>query len=147
MVDKGDSDDQLIDALKEENQRLRDALQKVMQKSREDTQARVPREARGPGVSAVPTETSQLETEIVRLNRLVKQQVNFSPLWNAKIHSNANCRLNNWRLKKESYANFDLHKILTSIRSNIHTFKYATRISNYRRTQYSQYSNIHDEYI
>lgn len=77
MVDKGDSDDQLIEALKEENQQLRDTLQKMAQKHREDAQFRVPREARATGVAA-PSTGTDLESEITRLNRLIKQQVLFS---------------------------------------------------------------------
>ena len=75
MVDKGDSDDQLVEALRDENQRLRDGLHKMVQKQREDIQAKVPREARAAGVAATPTGASEAETEILRLNRLVKQQV------------------------------------------------------------------------
>lgn len=78
MVDKGDSDDQLIDALKEENEKFREALKKVVQREREESQSRLPREARAHGVpnnTSSGADTSQLEAEIVRLNRLVKQQV------------------------------------------------------------------------
>lgn len=75
MVDKGDSDDQLIEALKEENQNLRDALQKMVQKLRDGDTSRVLREARAAGVSAAPSGASEMESEIIRLNRLIKQQV------------------------------------------------------------------------
>lgn len=75
MVDKGDSDDQLIEALKEENQNLRTKLQQTVQKQRETILAAQAREVRAAGVIVTPTGSNEMEAEIARLNRLVKQQV------------------------------------------------------------------------
>lgn len=89
MVDKADSDDQLIEALREEAARLRDALQKVAMKQREEAQMKANRDVRAPGVSSLLTHAgsssadrnsgvqSALESEMIRLNRLVKQQVAY----------------------------------------------------------------------
>lgn len=75
MVDKGDSDDQLIEALKEENQNLRVKLQNTVQKQREMSLAPQTREVRAAGVNVTPSGTTEMEAEISRLNRLIKQQV------------------------------------------------------------------------
>ena len=76
MVDKGDSDDQLVEALKDENAKLREGLQKLIQNKKEDEKSRIPREGRAAGVPVVSSSnSSQLEAEIIRLNRLVRQQV------------------------------------------------------------------------
>lgn len=75
MVDKGDSDDQLVEALKDENAKLREGLQKLIQNKKEDEKSRIPREGRAAGVPVVSSSnSSQLEAEIIRLNRLVRQQ-------------------------------------------------------------------------
>jgi hypothetical protein len=76
MVDKGDSDDQLIEALKEENEKLREGLHKLIQNKKEEVQSKIPREGRAVGAPIVSSSNStQLEAELVRLNRLVRQQV------------------------------------------------------------------------
>lgn len=83
MVDKADSDDQLIEALREEVARLREGLQRVVQRQREEAQQRAHRDGRAPGVSPLLAQAaadgsgaqSALEAEMIRLNRLVKQQV------------------------------------------------------------------------